>query len=226
METLLARTRAWLEGAGLAQGPHRAALAVSGGLDSAVLMHLLARLAPELGWALAILHVDHALRPTSAHDAALVAALAERAALPFAGGRTPVRPRRGESLEMAARRVRYAFLEDAASRLDCDLIATAHHADDVAETVLMRLARGSGAGALGIPPRNGRLIRPLLHATRAELAGYARQHRLVYLTDPSNADRAIPRNRVRHEWLPLMTATEPGVVRGLNRTAALARMDD
>ena len=119
-------------------------LAVSGGADSTALAVLMAGLMREHGFRAVVLHVDHGIRDDSADDALFVKQLAKKLKLPFRGTRVKVVRRRGESLEMAARRERLAFFSRMTSRLGLDAIATGHHADDVAETFLMRLARGSG----------------------------------------------------------------------------------
>ena len=159
-------------------------LAVSGGPDSMALLHGAARLVETDArtWHLTVAHLDHALRPDSADDARFVADAAEALALRFESLRTDVvalARDEGRSIEEAAREARYRFLEAVAP--EDALIATAHTADDAAETVLLNLLRGSGlSGVRGIPPRRGRIVRPLLDVRRVtlrELAGRGR-HRL------------------------------------------------
>jgi tRNA(Ile)-lysidine synthase len=210
----------------------RVLAAVSGGADSVALALVLARLAPVHGFTMAgLAHLNHGLRGEAASaDEAFVAALAARLGVPFVPGREDVAARAAESresIEAAARRARYKFLEAAASGLDAARIATGHTADDQAETVLLRLMRGAGLeGLSGIRPRNGAVIRPLLDARRAEIEAFLREAGERWCDDASNADRAIVRNRVRHDVLPAMNlAAGYDVVDALARTAGLIRDD-
>jgi tRNA(Ile)-lysidine synthase len=206
-------------------------LAVSGGPDSTALLHGAARLAPERGWRLSVAHLDHALRPGSADEAAAVAANAVRLGLPVETRRTDVRALAAaehRSVEDAGRQARYRFLEEAVAALGSHaLIATAHTADDAAETILLRLARGSGLrGARGIPARRDRIVRPLLGARRATLHAALDAAGIEYVTDPSNADPAHARNRVRAGLLPALERVNPAAVEALLRFGRLAAGDD
>ena len=206
-------------------------LAVSGGPDSTALLHGAAALAPQRGWRLTVAHLDHALRPTSADEGAVVAAAAAALAIPVEVRRVDVAALAASehrSLEDAGRQARYRFLEEVAAGRGPDaLVATAHTADDVAETVLLRLARGSGLrGLRGIPARRGRVIRPLLHARRAMLRATLDAAGIAYATDPSNADLAHARNRVRAELLPALERLNPAAVEALTRFGRLAAEDD
>jgi tRNA(Ile)-lysidine synthase len=206
-------------------------LAVSGGPDSTALLHGAAALAPAHDWRLSVAHLDHALRSTSADEAASVAAGAARLGLPVEVRRTDVSAlAAGEhrSLEDAGRQARYRFFEEVAAAHGPDtLIATAHTADDAAETILLRLARGSGVrGLRGIPARRGRIVRPLLHARRATLRGALDAAGIAYLHDPSNDDKAHARNRVRAELLPAIERLNPAAVEALVRFGRLAADDD
>ena len=159
----------------------RIGLAVSGGADSVALLALMAGLQASHGFDAVVLHVDHGLRPDSADDARFVESLAASYGLPFHALRTRVRRRRGESLEMAARRVRLAFFARMTTILGLDAIATGHHADDVAETFLLRLARGSGPeGLAGLKPVSHvdgvTFIRPLLNVRDADLRRFLSEH--------------------------------------------------
>lgn len=206
-------------------------LAVSGGPDSTALLHGAAALAPDRGWQLTVAHLDHGLRETSADEAATVASIAAGLGLPVEVRRVDVAALASSehrSLEDAGRQARYRFLEEvAASHGSEGLIATAHTADDAAETVLLRLARGSGLrGLRGIPARRGRIVRPLLLARRAILRAALDAAGISYLTDPSNTDLAHARNRVRADLLPALERLNPAAVEALTRFGRLAADDD
>ena len=200
-------------------------LAVSGGPDSMALLHGAGAAAR---WRLTVAHLDHALRPGSADDAAFVAGAAASLGLPFETRRTDVATLardEGRSIEEAAREARYRFLEDVAP--DGALIATAHTADDAAETVLLNLLRGSGlAGVRGIPQRRGRIVRPLLDERRATLRELLEAAGIGYRIDPSNEDPAFLRNRVRHEVIPLLESIRPGAAERIGRFSRLAADDE
>ena len=203
-------------------------LAVSGGPDSMALMHGAARLASRGNWRVTVAHLDHALRPDSAQDATFVADAAAALRLPFESRRADVAAlARGEgrSIEDAGREARYRFLEEIAP--DGALIATAHTADDAAETVLLNLMRGSGLGGVrGIPARRGRVVRPLLGERRATLRALLDAAGIAYRLDPTNTDPAHLRNRVRAELLPLMEELRPGAVERIGQFSRLAAEDD
>jgi tRNA(Ile)-lysidine synthase len=201
----------------LARGD-RVLCALSGGPDSTALLHGLARVGPRLGVHLEAATVDHGLRPESRAEAkGVVAASAamgvdcQLIALDVSGGR-----KRGESLQTAARRMRLAALEEAATRRSCPRIALGHTADDQAETVLFRIVRGTGLrGLAGIPYRRGPFVRPLLDVRRSEVLGYLRRRGLSFIEDPSNHDPRFARSRIRHSWLPFLAAENPRIVEAL-----------
>jgi tRNA(Ile)-lysidine synthase len=206
-------------------------LAVSGGPDSTALLHGAALLAPSRGWRLTVAHLDHGLRSTSADEAATVASTAVGLALPVEVRRTDVAAlakAEHRSIEDAGRQARYRFFEEVAAVHGPEtLIATAHTADDAAETILLRLARGSGLrGLRGIPARRGRVVRPLLHVRRAILRQALDEAGMPYAIDPSNQDPAHARNRVRAEILPALERLNPAAVEALVRFGRLAADDD
>ena len=207
-------------------------LAVSGGPDSTALLHGAARLAPRRGWRLTVAHLDHALRPSSAEDARAVAATAAALRLPSELRRVDVASLAAaehRSAEDAGRVARYRFLQDVAGGLGPEaLIATAHTADDAAETVLLRLARGAGLhGLRGIPARRGRIVRPLLGERRVALRQALDAAGIPYSLDPTNDDpRHAARNRVRAELLPALERLNPAAVEALVRFGRLAADDD
>ena len=207
----------------------RVGLAVSGGADSTALLVLMAELRATHGFEAIVLHVDHGLRKESAADATFVERLAARFGLPFHAFRTKVVRRKGESIEMAARRVRLGFFATCMKRLHLDCIATGHQMEDVAETFLLRLARASGAeGLAGLKPVSFVdgivFIRPLLNVSGAELRAFLRSRGLVWREDATNADVSIPRNKVRHVILPFLARElDPKIVSHICRSAAYLR---
>ncbi|HEY3191116.1 MAG TPA: tRNA lysidine(34) synthetase TilS, partial [Solirubrobacteraceae bacterium] len=198
-------------------------VAVSGGADSVALLHLLLTLSPELALRLHVLHVDHGLRPDSHRDAAFVGQLAARLGVPAEVARVTVPP--GGSLEAAARAERYAALDAHARRIGADRIAVGHTVDDQAETVLMRMMAGAGVrGLAGIPAMRGRVIRPLIATRRADLVALLQAAGLSWIEDPSNRDPRFLRNRIRHELMPVLSASyRPDIVTTLERIARLCR---
>jgi len=207
-------------------------LAVSGGPDSTALLHGAAQVAPRRGWRLTVAHLDHALRPSSVDEARAVANAAAALGLPSELRRVDVASLAAaehRSAEDAGRQARYRFLEEVAASLGREaLIATAHTADDAAETVLLRLARGAGLrGLRGIPARRGRIVRPLLGERRAALRAALDAAGISYSLDPTNEDpRHAARNRVRAELLPALERLNPAAVEALVRFGRLAADDD
>ena len=189
-------------------------VACSGGPDSLALLHVCAELARTLGFVPVVAHLDHGLRgDEGAADARFVRGAARRLGLPAIVARAdgPAWMRaRGYSGEDGLRRLRRAFLVRAARQAGADAIALGHTADDQAETVLLRLARGTGLTGLGaMRARRGRILRPLLFASRAQVEDFLRDRRLRPRRDASNADPAFRRNYVRAEILPRLLHLNP-----------------
>lgn len=206
-------------------GFKRLLLAVSGGLDSICLAHYFICNKERLGieW-LGIAHVHHGLRVgTADRDAAFVEAFAKAHDIPFFLKKLDgdaLKSAEG-SLEENARDARYKALQEAAE--NCDAIVTAHHAGDQAETMYMRLRRGTTlAGLKGIQEVRSNIYRPFLNVTRAELLAYARENNLEWCEDESNSDVKFARNKVRHEFLPQLEKECPGAATQLCRIAQLA----
>jgi len=197
-------------------------VALSGGLDSTVLLHLLRFGLEPTKVVVEAAHFDHAMRVASEADALWVKGLCRAWEVPLHLGRTP----QPLSSEDEARRARYDFLLRVKGSVGADWLLTAHHGDDQAETVLFRIFRGTGlAGLAGIPARRSPgILRPLLSFSREELAGYARHVGIRHRADPSNADLSYSRNVLRKRILPQVEETvAPGARRSLRRLARLAR---
>ncbi|NOX37236.1 MAG: tRNA lysidine(34) synthetase TilS [Calditrichaeota bacterium] len=187
-------------------------VAVSGGIDSVVLLHLFLEWQPLLHLRLGVAHVHHGLRGAAADaDARFVAELAQKLELPFYEERVPVRDFAREhrlSLEEAGRVLRESALNRIAEQQAFERIATAHHLNDQLETIFLRLLTGTGfEGLAGIWREKGRFIRPLLFASRGEIEAYARSRGLTFREDASNRDLRYLRNRIRHRLLPFLEDT-------------------
>jgi tRNA(Ile)-lysidine synthase len=199
----------------------RILVGVSGGPDSIALLGALAALAEELGVSVCAAHMNHGLRGDEAlRDQRCAEDVARRLGIDCIVGQSgTLHP--GANLEARAREQRYAFLTRIAAAQGCTKIATGHTLDDQAETVLMRLLRGTGAdGLAGIRPvRDGRIIRPLIECSRAEVLAFLRAADLPFCEDSSNRDRRFLRNRIRHEVMPLLQSIQPAVKRRLAAAA-------
>jgi len=214
----------------------RVLVAVSGGADSVALLCALHELAPLLEISLAVAHLNHCIRgKDSDADAEFVRKLAKRLNISFTGKRINVpemAKRTGLSMEMAAREARYSFFLETARRLKAGVIATAHTANDQAETVLLKLARGAGMrGLAGIPREifhSGiRVVRPLLDVSRKEIERFLKDRKQIWRQDHTNLDPAYLRNRVRHEVLPFLEKKlNPDIRQALIRTADILLKED
>jgi len=213
-------------------------VAVSGGADSTALFLALDELisANKLRVELLVAHLDHHLRKSSTKDSQWVKNLAKSLGYDVVIGHTKVLEKateNGDNLEQAARTARYEFLERTASRKHASYVLTGHTMDDQAETVLMRLMRGSSsAGLSGMEAirqfkKEGtiHLVRPLLWARRTETEAYCRIRRVTFLTDEMNFDEQFSRVKVRKHLLPLMQTFNSKVVEALSRTATLLKED-
>ncbi len=198
---------------------HKLLLAVSGGLDSVVLANLVDQLDNSFG----IAHCNFKLRgEDSEADEQFVANLADLYRVPFfvtSFNTQEYATEHGISIEMAARDLRYDWFEEIRAHNEYDFILVAHHLDDVLETFILNLSRGTGIrGLSGIKPKVGKVVRPLLFAQRKELLNYARTYGIRYNYDISNSDQNIRRNKVRHSILPLLEEINPSFRRNLHRT--------
>ncbi len=207
------------------QDGSRLLVAVSGGCDSVSLLHLVLAEAPQRNWTVHVGHVDHGLRPDSRDDAEFVRGLCHALDVPSHGLRVREEAwsrRRGESVEAAARSLRRKALRTIALRNDLECVLLGQTRDDQAETILLRLLRGSGVRGLGaMRVRRGRWIRPLLSIGREELRSRATRHGLEWREDPWNQDPRFDRVRVRRQILPaLEEAFGPSVHTVLSRSAS------
>lgn len=186
-------------------------LAVSGGGDSMAMLHVLGRLAPRFGIRLYAHGVDHGLRPEAGRELDLAAGLAAQLGIEFS--RSSLSLEHGPNLQSRARGLRYQALNQRAVDLGAAFVATAHHADDRAETVILRLLRGAGLHGLGVlPARRGQLVRPLVRARRADILAHLRRHEIAFASDPSNQNTHYLRVKVRLEILPALAAVAPRIV--------------
>jgi len=178
------------------------------------LLHVLERLRRSFGLLLSAHGVDHGLRPGAAAELDLAERFATTLGVPFS--RSLVSVAAGANLQARAREARYTALRETAARVQADLIATAHHADDRAETVLLRLLRGAGPAGLSVLKARSRdLLRPMIRAEREDVLAHLERHRVPYCHDPSNQDLRFLRVRVRRELLPLLKELSPRIVEHL-----------
>jgi tRNA(Ile)-lysidine synthase len=206
--------------------PGTVVVAFSGGPDSTALLHSLAMASSRFELSIVAAHLDHAIDSESSNRAREAERLAEQIGVPFHVKRqsAPGARRPGESLETAARRIRYDFLRRVAKEYSSSHIATAHHRDDQIETVLLRLLFGSGlAGVAAIPAKRDEIIRPLLSVARQNIVEYLDRHRLEAISDPTNLSLETPRNMVRHALLPFLRSREASIDSGLLTLASSAR---
>ncbi len=197
-------------------------LAVSGGADSSVMAHLF----HEAGLDFAIAHCNFHLRGEDSNcDMQMVQSLANQWDVPLfirEFDTLALRENSGLSIEMIARNLRYAWFEEIGR--EYDFIATAHQADDVAETLLLNLCRGTGLNGLAsIPPRNGKIIRPMLPFSAEEIRQYAHDHHIHYAVDYTNTDEQIKRNRIRHSVLPVLKELNPNLIPTITRNCDIFR---
>ena len=209
----------------------RVIVGVSGGADSIALLHLLYNL-KDLNLDLTVAHLNHGLRGEEAErDSRFVEHIAGTLDLRFELKKVDTIAYKEEkklSLEDAARELRYEFFNEVRQKQNASKVATAHTQDDQAETVLMRLIRGSGLrGLSGIPPvSRGYLIRPLLFVSRSEIEQYLKSKDIEWIEDSSNASDEFLRNRIRNDLIPALETYNPNLKETLSRTADVLRSDD
>ncbi len=196
----------------------------SGGVDSTVLLHLIAQIRASLPAPVSAIHIDHGLQAESANWSQHCARTAERCGIPYHSLRVDARPSAGESPEAAARVARYAAIADAIE--DDAMLLTAHHLDDQAETLLLQLLRGAGVEGLAAMPacrrwQNRWHARPLLALRRRTLHAWAVEKRLHWIEDPSNAIDVADRNYLRNRVMPMLGARWPAAADNIARSAEL-----
>ena len=216
------------------EGVHKILIAVSGGADSLALADLLINSRRRFDLELAVAHFEHGLRgQDSIDDAAFVKAFAEERGIKFIGGRGDVKTFAAEnkiSVETAARLLRYGFLANAKDDLNFDAIALAHHADDQAETILMRLLRGATSEGLSAMKfrtfsEYGLLIRPLLRFRKVALENFCREKNLSPRLDKTNFETDATRNKIRLELIPALKKFNPALVETLCRLGEVAAQE-
>src|SRR3990167_1819674 len=208
----------------------RIVVAVSGGIDSVVLLHALTGLAAEYRLFIIVAHLNHCLRGgESDRDEVFVKRFAEKLGVTCVCERMDIRLlfKKGDSLQDIAREARYSFFDRIAKRYKADRIATGHNMDDQAETVLMKFLKGAGLGGLcGIPKVKGKYIRPLIEITRKEIEEYAEGCRLKFVKDSSNKSAKYLRNRIRLKLMPILEEYNPSLKKDLARLSRILERDD
>jgi len=204
---------------------------ISGGPDSMALLNILIQLCPQLNFKVVAAHLNHGLRPEAAAEEKFVSDYCRMASIPFYSHQADVQEiaaREKKSLEEAGRDCRYQYFFELAAKLGATRIATAHHRDDNAETVLLNIIRGSGIkGLRGIRPVNGIIIRPLLCVTKNQIESYLAENSIEYCIDMSNYSTDYLRNRIRHNLLPLLKQDyNPRIVDSLNQLADIAAAEN
>lgn len=204
--------------------------AVSGGRDSMCLLHTLWQLGQRENFSVAAVHMNHGQRDTARRDELFVQNFCRERRIPCVTERVSVPEKAkqwGVGIEEAGRRLRYETFRRAAELTRADRIATAHHAGDQAETVLLNLLRGTGPqGLAGIPPVRGSIIRPLLETSRQEIEEYLEENGIPHVEDETNSDRSMTRNRLRLDIMPLLKELYPGAEGSICRTAEILRREE
>ncbi|OKL41906.1 tRNA lysidine(34) synthetase TilS [Pontibacter flavimaris] len=217
---MLQKVSGYILAHGLCQPTDKILAAVSGGIDSAVLCEVLHQLKYEF----AVAHCNFGLRAEDAEaDQLFAKKLAKKYDVPFFTENFDTRAFAAQeklSIQMAARTLRYAWFEQVRQQEGYDHIATAHHSNDLTETILLHLTKGTGiAGLHGIPPKNGHIIRPMLSVTKDDIYGYVTERKLIWREDSSNETTKYQRNKIRHEVIPVLKEINPNLEETMQHTA-------
>ncbi|MBI4208770.1 MAG: tRNA lysidine(34) synthetase TilS [Deltaproteobacteria bacterium] len=208
---MLERIKKDLDLSNLLERKDRVVVAVSGGPDSMALLHALKELELEYQLSLIIAHANHQLRgEESERDEAFVIQMARSLGIEYVVKKLPIRVKHS-MIQAEARRFRYQFFEEVRQKYKAQKIATGHNADDQVETVLFRILRGTGSmGLVGIRPKRGPIIRPLLSLWRSEILDYLQNRSLPYVVDRTNLKSIYRRNELRHQWIPELERLSEG----------------
>ncbi|MBM4129335.1 MAG: tRNA lysidine(34) synthetase TilS, partial [Nitrospira sp.] len=228
---LLTRVRQSIKKHAMLTGGERVVIGLSGGPDSVCLLHILRALEDEFELDLLALYVNHGLRPKETpEEIKFCGSICGRLNVPFMTQSIDVysyAKEKGLNKQQAARELRYMVFEGVASQQNAHRIALGHTADDQAETLLLRLFRGSGpTGLSAIPPVRGRIIRPLIDIERKEIERYLGEEGIDFIVDSSNLREEYLRNKIRHSLIPLLRDVNPGIIETLSRTAEIFREEE
>jgi tRNA(Ile)-lysidine synthase len=231
LEELFQKVKETIKKYFMLSGQERVLVALSGGPDSVCLLHVLKNLKEELRLDLSVLYVDHGLRPEEVvGEKKFCENLCAKFSIPFLVKSIDVISYAKENKlnkQEAARELRYRVFDDTAREINAHRIALGHTADDQAETLIMRLLRGSGhAGLSGIPPVRGKFIRPLIRVQRKEIKQYLEEERIDFIVDSSNLKKDYLRNTIRLSLMPLIKEMNPNIIDTLSRTAAIFREEE
>ncbi|SPD76234.1 tRNA(Ile)-lysidine synthase [uncultured Desulfobacterium sp.] len=230
MTEIIAKVKKTISRFDMIRPKDRVVVAVSGGADSVCLLDILNRIKDDFEITLFVAHFDHGLRPAEDdEETAFVEALAGALDIPFVTQKAGLDISEGDGpLEERARAARYRFFDQVMDEFSAQRIAVGHTLNDQAETVIMRLMRGSGTtGLSAIPPvRDGRIIRPLIETGRKEIVRYLEKRGLKFVTDSSNLKTKYLRNRIRLELLPRLMEIQPRIIELLGQTAEIMRIED
>jgi tRNA(Ile)-lysidine synthase len=231
LEELFQKIKRIIEKYFMLSGRERLLVALSGGPDSVCLLHVLNKLKEEFEVDLAALYVDHGLRPEEvAREKKFCENLCSKFSVSFLTKSIDVKSYAKENklgMQEAARELRYRVFEETARELDAQKIALGHTADDQAETLIMRLLRGTGpAGLSGIPPVRGKFIRPLIEVQRKEIEQYLGEEKIDFIIDSSNLKKDYLRNEIRLSLMPWIKEINPNIADTLSRTASIFREEE